>query len=109
MKKAFDNNIEIYYVGEKFGAYIGLDMGKELMINKISYSPRTDNNDVFPGDKYELFYWNDGWKSLGKKFSENYWLTYDNVPENSLLLLHNHTRGKEERIFTYEDDCQVWW
>lgn len=109
MKKAFDNNIETYYVGEKLGAYIGLDMGKELMINKISYSPRTDNNDVFPGDKYELFYWNDGWKSLGKKLSENYWLTYDNVPENSLLLLHNHTRGKEERIFTYEDDCQVWW
>lgn len=33
----------------------------------------------------------------------------DNVPTNALLLLRNHTKGKEERIFTYENGEQVWW
>ena len=31
------------------------------------------------------------------------------VPDNALLLLHNTTKGKEERIFTYENKKQVWW
>lgn len=109
LMKAFDNNIETYYTEEKVGAYIGIDFKKPVMINKIVYSPRTDNNDVFPGDEYELFYWDNTWRSLGKKSAEKHWLTYENVPENALLLLHNHTRGKEERIFTYENNFQIWW
>lgn len=36
-------------------------------------------------------------------------LHFDNVPDNALLLLHNTTKGKEERIFTYENKKQVWW
>ena len=36
--------------------------------------------------------------SLGKKPAEKHWLTCDNVPGNTLLLRHNHTRGKEEMI-----------
>lgn len=47
--------------------------------------------------------------SLGNKPAEKHWLTYNGVSGNALLLLHNHTRGKEERIFTYENGCQVWW
>ena len=107
--KAFDGNIETYYTGGRLGDFIALDMRRKLKISKISYSPRTDNNGVFPGDEYELFYWEDGWKSLGKKVADDYKIMYDNVPENALLLLHDHTRGKEDRIFTYEDDRQIWW
>ena len=36
-------------------------------------------------------------------------LTYDNAPANALFLLHNHTKGREERIFTYEGARQIWW
>ena len=36
--------------------------------------------------------------SLNKKSAEKHWLTYDNVSGNTLLLLHNHTRGKKEMI-----------
>ena len=36
-------------------------------------------------------------------------LVYENVPGNALYLLKNRTKGKEERIFTYENDRQVWW
>ena len=34
---------------------------------------------------------------------------FDNVPENALLILRDHTRGKDERIFIYEDDKQIWY
>lgn len=109
MRRAFDGNVETFYTGELTGAFIGLDFGHPVSIRKIRYAPRTDNNAVFPGDEYELFYWNNGWKSLGRKTAGNYSLIFEEVPENSLLLLHNRSRGKEERIFTYENGKQVWW
>jgi len=33
----------------------------------------------------------------------------ENCPTNALLWLRNHTRGKEERIFTYEEGRQEFW
>lgn len=35
-------------------------------------------------------------------------LKFCGVPSNALLFLHNHTRGKEERIFFYKDGEQLW-
>ena len=68
-----------------------------------------DSNEVIPGDDYELFYWNDEWCSLGRKTAGHDTLVYVEVPKNALLWLHNHTQGKEERIFTYESGKQIWW
>ena len=36
-------------------------------------------------------------------------LVYTNVPKNALSNLHNHTWGKENRPFTYENGKQIWW
>lgn len=104
-----DNNIDTYYTGEAQNAYVGIDFGKEVCINKIVYAPRTDGNDIIPGEEYELFYWDKKWISLGRKIADNYYLEYDRVPDNALLLLHNHIKGVEERIFTYEKEEQIWW
>ena len=76
--------------------------------NKIA-SDVHDSNEVIPGDDYELFYWNDEWCSLGRKTAGHDTLVYVEVPKNALLWLHNHTQGKEERIFTYENGKQIWW
>jgi hypothetical protein len=72
---------------------------------------RNDDNNIREGDEYELFYMDkSGWKSLGRQVgTESAMLTYDNCPTTALFLLHNHTRGKEERIFTYENGKQIWW
>ena len=87
-----------------------MDFGKNVEIGKIKYTPRNDDNDISPGDEYELFYWSgSGWASLGKQTAISHKLTYDNVPQNTLLLLRDLTRGKEERIFTYENGEQIWW
>ena len=63
------------------------------------------------GELYELFCCRDGeFVSLGQRIGDRtHELRYEEVPGNALLLLKNHSKGKDERIFTYEDGRQVWW
>ena len=79
-------------------------------IVKIRYAARSDVNYIEEGHQYELCYWkDDDWVSMGMKEGEVPTLTYDNVPLNGLYILHDHTAGKEERIFTYENGKQIFW
>ena len=89
--------------------WAGLDFGKPVQITALEFCPRTDDNDVSPGDMYELFYWDDGWVGLGVQQATNYELTYNAVPVGALLWLRDLTRGREERPFTYDDGKQIWW
>lgn len=86
------------------------DLHKEEIVTDIVLYSSNDDNYIVPENTYELFYWiNERWESLGKKISNGYTLTYDNMPHDGLFLLHNHTKGYEERIFTIEGGKQVWW
>jgi hypothetical protein len=109
---AMDGDRVSYFRAQKGEVpYIGLDFGKPRRITRIKYNPRSDDNGIVPGELYELFYWNKtGWSSLGKQEGRaDGTLVYANVPKNALLNIHNHTRGKENRPFTYENGKQVWW
>lgn len=108
--KAFDGNELSYYESrDSSGAWIGLDFGEKIKIDYIKYIPRNDDNNIKAGDTYELMYWNNNkWNSLGRKQALTDNITYTDVPINALYLLRNHTAGKEERIFTYEDGVQTW-
>ena len=92
-------------------AWVGLELDISSTVTEIEYLYRCDDNGIREGDNYELFYFSgNGLISLGKRTGiRNGTLFYDNVPSNALLLLHNQTRGREERIFTYENGKQVWW
>lgn len=109
LAKITDDNIDTYYIGEIRNAWVGIDFGKEVTIDKIAFSPRTDGNDIIPGEEYELFYWDGQWVSAGRKRADGFRLEYGGIPANVLLWLHNHTKGVEERIFTYTNNEQVWW
>ncbi len=111
MDKAFDDDgLSFYDAREDDGAWVGMDFDQPKIVRKIRYLPRNDDNHISPGQTYELFYWgNDGWVSLGQQVAKDYMLYYHNAPTNALFLLRNLTKGKEERIFTYEDGKQVWW
>jgi hypothetical protein len=61
------------------------------------------------GHTYELFYWQNGWKSLGKATAESKPLVFENVPSSGLYWLVADGSSKEERIFTIENGKQVWW
>lgn len=91
------------------GLWVGLDLARPVQIDGIAFCPRTDDNDICPGDEYELFYWNEGWISLGCKTADSYELTFDGVPSNALLWLRDLTKGREERPFIYENNRQIWY
>lgn len=95
---------------KQFPFWIGVELTK--CRKKVSYFQIlmwNDCNRVTPGHEYELFYFDKGWISLGKKQAENEWIDYDDVPYNSLLLLRDYTKGREERVFVMEGKKQVWW
>ena len=110
-EKAFDNDILTTYQGLfRNGTWVGLELQQPTQIGRIRYIPRNDGNCIEVGHEYELLYWHDGnWQSMGTQNAQCDTLTYQKVPIGGLYLLRNHTKGKEERIFTYEDGKQVWW
>lgn len=110
-EKAFDKDILTAFDGHtSSGSWIGLEFPEPKEIDMIRFIPRNDGNCIEIGHRYELVFWNNkGWKSLGEQIATNDSLIYHNCPTNALFLLKNHTRGQEERIFTYENEEQVWW
>jgi hypothetical protein len=107
----FDGDpLTLFNSAEPVGGWVGLDFGKPVKIDKISYTPRGDGNDITPGNIYELFFWaNNQWNSAGKKEAYDIKLIYDNIPVNTIYWIHNHSGGNDERIFTYENGKQIWW
>ena len=115
----FDGNPLTYFDMPRKIEYpwAGMDFGAPVDVAAVYFLPRNDDNNIRPGDEYELTYWADGdWKSLGRKFARDTVVCYDNVPANALLLLHDLTGGKEERPFTLVPDsysagelAQRWW
>jgi len=107
----FDNDI-LSFVDFRKGLYewIVVDLGKPVAVDYFRFLPRNDDNAIVAGDSYELMIWDKtGWKSLIKCTATSNKLILRNVPAGGLYLLHNHTKGNEERIFTYENGKQVWW
>ena len=90
------------------GGWAGLDLGRKVRVDRIVYTPRNRDNYVRPDDVYELFYCDRDWKSAGKIKATADSLVFRDIPVNTLLLLRNHTRGLDERIFIYENGTQLW-
>ena len=88
--------------------WIGADFGRAVKPAFVRCIGRNDDNGIWPGNIYELFYQGaGGWVSLGKREGGPDSLSYSNVPAGCLLLLKNYTRGKEERIFTCDEKGTV--
>ncbi len=108
---AFDQNIRSNFNASP-GSWLGLDIGNsDWKPKRIWFLPRNNYNVIELGHVYELFYFTNRWVSLGKQIGGKYYLDWHNVPDNTLLLLKNHTQGRQERIFMYDNNSQeqVWW
>jgi len=110
-KNAFDNDPNTYFMGGKdSNGWAGLELASATNICYARYCPRSDANFIIIGDNYELVMWNgNDWISLGKQTAKDQEVIFHNIPQNSLFLLRNLSQGHEERIFTYENDKQIWW
>lgn len=92
------------------GAWIGMDFGKSINMQRVIFVGRGDGNSIELGDVYQLFYWEDSkWKSIGKQKATRSFVDFSNIPSNSILLLKDLSKGKNIRIFTLNKDlCQEW-
>ena len=110
---AFDDDPSTFFdapEAEWGKAWIGLILDKPARVSHVNFMPRNDTNTIFNGQIYELFYWDKGWKGLGKKTGDNSEvISFENVPSNALYLLHNYSGGNEERIFVYRDNQVIWY
>lgn len=107
----FDGDVLTYFDSPDIsGSWVGLKLSRPQKVGKILFATRNDGNMVEVGNEYELHYWkNQEWVSMGRQTATSDSLTYKDVPINGLYHLQNHTKGWEERIFTYENNRQVWW
>lgn len=109
LKNCNDNDPLSFFHTWEIGTSIFFETKSPKSVKKIKLIPRNDDNFIREGDEYELFYNNGekGWVSLGRQTGTDKAILYYQVPKNSVLWLKNHTRGKEEQIFTYENGRQV--
>lgn len=109
MTKVNDGNELTYFLSQEMHGYVIFDLGKQEHIKKLIYIPRNDDNFIHIGDTYELFYQDGikGWASLGKQRAKTNKLFFNNVPQNTLLWLHDMTRGQEEQVFYYKGKKQI--
>jgi len=104
---AFDDNPLTYSGGDNFS--LGLELAKPTSINSIEFQVKNDNNHINVGEEYELFYWNNYWKTLGIQIAKDTVLIYNNIPYNSILWLKNNTIGKEEQVFIIDKNKKQCW
>lgn len=107
----FDKNILTFFDAPELPeSWVGMDFGAPVRFDRLVYYGRGDGNGIELGDNYELLYWDEGrWVSLGYATAIHPVLVYPKVPKGALFLLRDHTKGKDERIFTYENGKQIWW
>ncbi|MBF4486240.1 hypothetical protein [Flavobacterium sp. CSZ] len=103
---AFDDDPLSFSGGKDFS--LGLHFSKPESIGSIVFQVRNDNNHINTAEQYELFYWQKGWKTLGKQTAKDTILHY-NTPKNSLLWLKNYSTGKEEHIFYIDKQHKQRW
>lgn len=103
-----DNVWHSFYLSQE-GEALTFDFGKTVNIEDVLFVPRNDDNFVREGQDYELFLHDGerGWCPLERKKAPADSIVFDNVPDNAVLWLHNHSGGKEERPFYMEGGRQV--
>ncbi|MFR9557250.1 MAG: discoidin domain-containing protein [Rikenellaceae bacterium] len=110
--RAFDGDELTYFNSmNSDNCWVGADLIEPRQISKIRYLQRNDDNYIRKGLEYALYYWDNDWihieTQIGKEDGES--LIFKKCPKNALFLLRCLTKGREERIFTYENNEQIWW
>lgn len=111
MELAFDGDRLTNFESEQpDGAWVGMDMAGCDRVKYVRIVPRSDDNDVCPGNVYEFRFWNGhAWESTGNIVAAGNVLHFDDIPSHTLMWLSNKTRGWDERPFMVDADGNVTW
>ena len=92
-------------------AWVGIDAGVRVQVDWVRIVPRSDDNDICPGDEYEFKYWNGNeWISKGKFVASDNVVRFDSIPEATLMWMRDYTRGWDERPFMIDESGKpIWW
>ncbi len=88
------------------------DFIKLISVTKKIIEKATEQKQIVfldEGATYELFYWDDEWKSIEKQVAKGDPLIFKDIPKKRLFWLVEEGSKKEERIFTYDNNKQIWW
>lgn len=77
------------------------------IVTRIRFAPQHADNGIRRDNLYELWYWQDGWKSCGTCTARYEYLEFNHVPENTLLWLQNYSEGQEELPFIIRNKQQL--
>lgn len=102
LKLLIDGNVETFF----YSKTMLFKFEQPVFISKIKIVPRTANNGITPGDRYELFYYNGRWVSAGEQKARAKFLIYNNLPTSAIFWLRNLDRGREEQAFQYSNSQQ---
>ena len=111
-ERVFDGDILTGFGGNTpDGNWVGLKLVKPVSVSHIRYIGRNDGNGIEKGDKYELYCWNPNgsWDLIVNQTAIDNILYLKDIHPGGLYILKDITKGVEERIFTYENNKQVWW
>ena len=111
--RAYDGNLlSNFEINQPDNNWVGMDMGYPTSVFSASVLPRSDDNDICPGNEYELLFF-DGklWRSIGsRRVADDNKLHYNSIPIHMLLWLRNYTRGNDERPFIVNENGEIeWW
>lgn len=88
----------------------GIDFGKPVNVGSIRYMLSNDGYNIWPGNEYELLYFQDGeWRSAGKQEAEKQEIIFNDVPANRLYQILDKTNGKPGNPFTWENGRVRFW
>lgn len=82
-----------------------LDLGTPMTFRKLAYIRRGDGNAIMPGDKYEIYYWDNGtWQFHGEYIPTGTSFGVEGLPAGALYYIKGLSRGVHDRIFEFDSD-----
>ncbi len=103
-----EKNGDLYYLNGDDNR-INLEL---ISVTKKVFKQATENKEISfleTGKQYELFYWDEEWKTQGCLIADDQPLLFEDMPIGHLYWLVQKDSRKDERIFTYENGVQIWW
>lgn len=105
----FDEYIATGYRREVDRDYIDMDLGDEYRITSVCFTPYFEAG-LKDNLEFELFYWSNGWQSIGKQPGSNKHVIFKDVPKNALFILQHPDRNNRpgSRPFIYRENEVLW-
>lgn len=84
---------------------VTLSLHEPQFVERIRYMIKHADNAVKPGEKYELYKWDDGfWRKIWNGTAQQDYLQIENLTSNRLYWLHCKSGGSEELPFLIDEN-----